>query len=190
MAVASMATHQSVISAVAIERIIAGQSDELVVRAVADDPVSQLDFLTVNGGTIELQTTGAIRQRAPCGYPEDLSTITELDQSSACDMLQARVITAIAPVLEIRLQSNAVLDKADAELAKGLPNKSMRQAWAFMVRYVAPPILLGVLYLLITPTWQAIRTLLGLGDYLPPFERGLTEHKPPRKSRYRIFTIV
>jgi hypothetical protein len=40
----------------------------------------------------------------------------------------------------------------------------MRKAWAFMVRYVAPPILLGVLYLLITPTWQAIRTLVGLGN--------------------------
>jgi len=57
-----------------------------------------------------------------------------------------------------------VLDKADAELAKGLPNKSIRQAWAFMVRYVAPPILLGVLYLLLAPTWQAIRTLLGIGN--------------------------
>jgi NSS family neurotransmitter:Na+ symporter len=55
-----------------------------------------------------------------------------------------------------------ILPQADEELSKGLSNPAIRKGWAFLVRYVAPPILLIVLYLLLPPTWAAIRTLLGL----------------------------
>jgi NSS family neurotransmitter:Na+ symporter len=54
------------------------------------------------------------------------------------------------------------IDQVDAELAKGMPDPVLRRGWAFLVRFVAPPVLLVVLYLLIDPTWAAIRTLLGM----------------------------
>jgi NSS family neurotransmitter:Na+ symporter len=94
------------------------------------------------------------------GIPSALS----LDFLGAADALVGSFLLILGGFLTAIFVGYVVLDKVDAELAIGLPNKSMRKAWAFMVRYVAPPILLGVLYLLITPTWQAIRTLVGLGN--------------------------
>ncbi|MCZ6755305.1 MAG: sodium-dependent transporter [Gemmatimonadetes bacterium] len=94
------------------------------------------------------------------GVPSALS----LDFLGAADALVGNFLLILGGLLTAIFVGYVVLDKVDAELAIGLPNKSMRKAWAFMVRYVAPPILLGVLYLLIAPTWQAIRTLVGLGN--------------------------
>jgi len=55
-----------------------------------------------------------------------------------------------------------VLPQADAELAQGLPNPDLRGAWATLVRYVAPVVLLVVLFFLAAPTWRAV---LGLVTY-------------------------
>ncbi len=94
------------------------------------------------------------------GIPSALS----LNFLGAADALVGNFVLILGGFLTAIFVGYFVLDKADAELAKGLTNRSLRQAWAFMVRYVAPPILLGVLYLLIAPTWQAILTLLGIGS--------------------------
>lgn len=55
-----------------------------------------------------------------------------------------------------------VLPQADAELARGLSSAGVRRAWAFFVRYVAPVVLLVVIYFLLGPTRDALRTLTGL----------------------------
>jgi SNF family Na+-dependent transporter len=94
------------------------------------------------------------------GIPSALS----LDFLGAADAVVGNFLLILGGFLTAIFVGYVVLDKVDAELAIGFPSKSMRKAWAFMVRYVAPPILLGVLYLLIAPTWQAIRTLVGLGN--------------------------
>lgn len=94
------------------------------------------------------------------GIPSALS----LDFLGAADALVGNFLLILGGFLTAIFVGYVVIDQADAELATGLPDKTMRQAWAFLVRYVAPPILLGVLYLLIAPTWQAIRTLLGMGS--------------------------
>src|SRR5512134_2270660 len=47
----------------------------------------------------------------------------------------------------------------DAELARGLPNAAARRAWSLFVRWVAPALLLLVLWSTLRPTWQAVRAL-------------------------------
>lgn len=53
-----------------------------------------------------------------------------------------------------------ILPQADAELAQGLPNVAARKAWAVMVRYVAPVVLLVVLWFLRENVWAAIRNIV------------------------------
>ncbi len=47
----------------------------------------------------------------------------------------------------------------DAELARGLANVTARRAWGVFVRWVAPALLLVVLWSTLGPTWRAVRTL-------------------------------
>lgn len=93
------------------------------------------------------------------GVPSALS----LDFLGAADALVGNFLLILGGFLTAVFVGYRIISKADAELSKGLPNPAIRKGWAFLVRYVAPPILLVVLYLLLAPTWQAIRTLLGLG---------------------------
>ena len=51
----------------------------------------------------------------------------------------------------------------DAELARGLANVAARRAWGVFVRWVAPALLLVVLWSTLGPTWRAVRTLVGAG---------------------------
>jgi len=55
-----------------------------------------------------------------------------------------------------------ILPQADAELARGLDNVGLRRFWAWLVRYVAPVVLIVVLGFLAKPTWQAV---VGLVTY-------------------------
>jgi NSS family neurotransmitter:Na+ symporter len=50
--------------------------------------------------------------------------------------------------------------QATAELARGLPNATMRAAWAGLVRYVVPVVVLLVLAFLARPTWDAVTGLV------------------------------
>ncbi len=52
-----------------------------------------------------------------------------------------------------------ILPEADRELALGFDNPGGRKAWAFFVRYVAPPVLLAVVLFTIPEVWTAFRTL-------------------------------
>jgi NSS family neurotransmitter:Na+ symporter len=49
----------------------------------------------------------------------------------------------------------------DTELARGLANPAARRAWGVFVRWVAPALLLVVLWSALGPTWRAVRTLVG-----------------------------
>ncbi|MEX0692665.1 MAG: sodium-dependent transporter [Gemmatimonadales bacterium] len=49
-----------------------------------------------------------------------------------------------------------ILPQADAELAMGLDNVAARKAWAALVRYVVPLVLIGVMVALAKPTWNAV----------------------------------
>lgn len=51
--------------------------------------------------------------------------------------------------------------EGDAELARGLANPVARRAWGVFVRWVAPALLLVVLWSALGPTWQAVRALVG-----------------------------
>lgn len=92
------------------------------------------------------------------GIPSALS----LNFLGAADKLVGNFVLILGGFLTAIFVGYKVLGQADAELARGLEDPTMRKAWAFLVRYVAPPILLVVLYLLLPDTWQAIRTLLGV----------------------------
>lgn len=47
----------------------------------------------------------------------------------------------------------------DAELARGLADPAARRAWGLFVRWVAPALLLVVLWSTLGPTWRAVRAL-------------------------------
>lgn len=53
-----------------------------------------------------------------------------------------------------------ILPQADAELAQGLPSPGARKAWAVMVRYIAPVILIVVLWFLRQNVWAAIKNIV------------------------------
>ena len=55
-----------------------------------------------------------------------------------------------------------VLAEADGELAQGMENAGARRAWAWFVRYVAPPVLFLVLIFIIPEVWDAFKTLVGM----------------------------
>ena len=49
--------------------------------------------------------------------------------------------------------------RADAELGRGLPRVGLRRGWLFLLRFVAPALILWVLWSSLGPTWSAVRTL-------------------------------
>ena len=92
------------------------------------------------------------------GVPSALS----LNFLGAADALVGNFLLILGGFFTAIFVGYRILPQADEELSKGLDNPAIRKGWAFLVRYVVPPILLVVLYLLLPPTWLAIRTLLGL----------------------------
>lgn len=52
-----------------------------------------------------------------------------------------------------------ILPQADAELANGMRSEGLRKGWAFLVRFVAPSVLLVVLWFQVPPAWEALKGL-------------------------------
>lgn len=52
-----------------------------------------------------------------------------------------------------------ILPQAEGELARGLANQGARRAWAALVQYVVPAVLLVVLYFLLPPAWEAVKEI-------------------------------
>jgi NSS family neurotransmitter:Na+ symporter len=84
----------------------------------------------------------------------------DLNILSAMDKLVGEFLLIVGGLLIAALVGYRIQSQADAELAQGLHSAAARQAWKVFVRYVAPPVLLVVLYFLAGPTWQALRTAL------------------------------
>jgi NSS family neurotransmitter:Na+ symporter len=81
----------------------------------------------------------------------------------AADQIVSNFLLVVGGLSICVLVGYRVFAQADAELARGLPSAAARAAWATFVRYVAPVLLLVVLFFTVAPTWAAIRTILGLG---------------------------
>ncbi len=82
----------------------------------------------------------------------------------AADQFVGNFLLIVGGFFTALLVGYKILPQADAELAKGLDNPVARNAWRFFVRYVAPAVLVVVLFFLIPPTWEAVMTLFGVGN--------------------------
>jgi NSS family neurotransmitter:Na+ symporter len=76
------------------------------------------------------------------------------------DALIGQFLLVVGGFFTALLVGYRLLPQADAELAQGLSNVPARRAWAVLVRYVAPVVLLVVMYFMLGPTWTAIRGLV------------------------------
>jgi NSS family neurotransmitter:Na+ symporter len=81
----------------------------------------------------------------------------------AADALVGNFLLIVGGFFTAILVGYKILPQADAELARGLPSVGARRVWAGLVRYLAPVVLVVVLFFLLRPTWEAIRTLVNLG---------------------------
>jgi SNF family Na+-dependent transporter len=72
------------------------------------------------------------------------------------DALVGNFLLVVGGFFTAILVGYKLLPQAEAELAKGLPNVATRRAWAALVRYVVPVILLVVIVGLARPTWDAV----------------------------------
>ncbi|MFQ6046664.1 MAG: sodium-dependent transporter [Gemmatimonadales bacterium] len=86
-----------------------------------------------------------------------------LEFLDAADKLVGNFLLIAGGLFTSILVGHVILSKADAELAEGLPYVAARRAWALFVRWVAPVVLIIVLYFSAPPTWSALKTLLGIG---------------------------
>lgn len=115
---------------------------EVVVAAMVDGiGVSRRNAATAGGALIAL-----------LGLPAAFNT-TFLGN---LDTLVGQFLLMLGGLLTAILVGYRLLPQADAELAKGLHVEWLRRAWAFLVRYVAPVVLIVVLVFLAKPTWNAV----------------------------------
>jgi NSS family neurotransmitter:Na+ symporter len=96
---------------------------------------------------------------AAAGVPLAFDT----DRLGAADQVVGNFLLIVGGFFICLLVGYRLLPQADAELAKGLNSVPARRAWSVFVRYVAPILLLFVMYSGLGATWSAVRTLLGLG---------------------------
>lgn len=78
----------------------------------------------------------------------------------AMDALVGNFLLIVGGLFTAVLVGYKLLPIADKELAQGLESVPARRAWAAFVRYVAPPVLIVILFFLARPTWDAIITLV------------------------------
>lgn len=93
------------------------------------------------------------------GAPAALDT----NRLGAADQVVGNFLLLVGGFFICILVGYRLLPQADAELSRGLTHAGARRAWAMFVRYVAPALLLVVMYTSLGATWQAVRTLIGLG---------------------------
>jgi NSS family neurotransmitter:Na+ symporter len=88
----------------------------------------------------------------------------DTDRLGAADQIVGNFLLIVGGFCICVLVGYRLLPQADGELAKGLPGSGARRAWSVFVRYVAPALLLLVMYSGLEATWSAVRTLLGIGS--------------------------
>jgi NSS family neurotransmitter:Na+ symporter len=88
----------------------------------------------------------------------------DTDRLGAADQVVGNFLLIVGGFFICLLVGHKLLPQADAELARGLPSAGARRAWSVVVRFVAPALLLFVMYTGWGITWAAVRTLLGVGS--------------------------
>ncbi len=81
----------------------------------------------------------------------------------AADQVVGNFLLIVGGFFICLLVGYRVYAQAEAELAQGLTIPLARRGWALFVRFIAPAILLFVMYSALPATWQAVRVLLGMG---------------------------
>ena len=77
----------------------------------------------------------------------------------AVDQVVGQMLLIVGGLFTAIFVGYKILPQADAELALGLENETLRKGWAVLVRYVIPVILVLVLYLSIPTVWAAVAVL-------------------------------
>lgn len=110
---------------------------------------------------------GWARQRAAvaCGIAAGLLGIPSAfntDILGAADQIVGNFLLIVGGFFICMLVGYRLYPQADGELSQGLASAAPRRAWAVFIRYIAPAILLFVLFSALPDTWAAVRTLFGL----------------------------
>ncbi len=86
-----------------------------------------------------------------------------IDFLGAADAFVGNFLLIVGGFFTAILVGYRLIGPADAELAQGMDNARARAAWAVFVRYVAPVLLLVVLYFMMPTAWQAFITIVTFG---------------------------
>jgi SNF family Na+-dependent transporter len=95
-----------------------------------------------------------------------LGVVSALDTNrlGALDAIVGEFLLVLGGLFICVLVGYRMREQAESELARGLGNVAARQAWSVLVRYVAPVLLLLVLWVKVGPTWAAVKTLIGIAS--------------------------
>ena len=86
-----------------------------------------------------------------------------IDFLGAADAFVGNFLLIVGGFFTAILVGYRLIGPADAELARGMDNARARAIWALFVRYVAPILLLAVLYFMMPTAWQAFITIVTFG---------------------------
>jgi len=89
------------------------------------------------------------------GVPSAFNT----DFLGAVDAIVGNFLLIVGGLLICVFVGYRILPQADGELARGLDSPILRRLWAVLVRYVVPALLLALLFFMLEPTWEAVKTL-------------------------------
>ena len=92
------------------------------------------------------------------GVPSAFNT----DFLGAVDAIVGQFLLIVGGFFTALLVGYRLLPESQSELARGFDSPRGRRTWAIFVRYVAPAVLLVVIYFLLGPTWAAVQTLFGV----------------------------
>lgn len=87
----------------------------------------------------------------------------DTDRLGATDQIVGNFLLIVGGFFICLLVGWRLRSRADAELAEGMPSTAGRRGWSLFVRFVSPALLLLVMYSGLGDTWNAVKTLLGIG---------------------------
>jgi NSS family neurotransmitter:Na+ symporter len=89
------------------------------------------------------------------GVPSAFNT----DFLGAVDGIVGNFLLVVGGLLTCVFVGYRILPEADRELALGLESAALRRGWAVLIRYVVPVLLVVLIYFMLGPTWEAVKTL-------------------------------